>query len=124
EEALVRPVRSLIRTRLEVLEEPPLLVGQLSRDCHVDEDALVAAPESLQDGHPAPAEDPDLAGLRSRRELDLELPLQRRHRAPPRACGPRPGARGGAWFLGGSAVVKTSFPSGTKRGSGRPGTST
>src|SRR5947207_6845385 len=41
---------------------------------------MVAAAESLQHGHPAPAQHPDLAGLRPFRELKLCLPLQRRHR--------------------------------------------
>src|SRR5439155_2562076 len=79
EEPLIGPVGVLVRELLELIEEAPLLLGQVARDGDVDEQALVAAATSLQDRHAAPAEDADLAGLGAGLELDLELALERRH---------------------------------------------
>ena len=59
-------------------EQAALLVAEVARHEDVDEDALVAAAEALQDRHAAAAQDDDLAGLR---------PRPARAPPPPRASG-------------------------------------
>ena len=65
------------REALELLEQLPLLLAEATRHGDVHEHALVAAAEALQHRHAAPAEHAHLAGLRARRELDLDRALER-----------------------------------------------
>ena len=111
----VGPVGLLAGRTVELLEQVALLLGQLPWDGDVDEHPLVAATESLQDGHPAAAQDDHLAGLRPWIELELRLTVQGRivRRAPGAAC-----------VIVGSTVEKMSSPSRTKRSSGRTRTRT
>src|SRR5947209_11228541 len=80
EEALVVAVVVLGEALLELLEEPPLLVGQPARHAYVHEDPLVTPPESLEHRHAAPAQDADLPGLRPRLELQRDIALECRNR--------------------------------------------
>jgi len=56
---------------VELLEEAALLRGDLSRHCDIDEYPVVAAPETLEDGHALATEHANLARLRARVELEL-----------------------------------------------------
>src|SRR5512132_4138908 len=79
ENAFVGAVGLVVRRACELLEQPPLLVVQPARNGDVDEHALVASSEALEDGHPASAQHPDLTGLRALGELELRLAVQGRH---------------------------------------------
>jgi hypothetical protein len=99
----------------ELLEQPALLVAEVARDGHVHEQAMVSAPEALEHRHALPAQHADLARLRSRLELELDVAVERRDASlrPERRLGHR------------QVDVETmSLPSRTKRGSGRTWTRT
>src|SRR6185312_15630853 len=70
EEALVVPVGGLVALPLELLEQLTLLRGQAARNGHVHEHAVVTVSEALEHRHPLPAEDANLTGLRSGRQLE------------------------------------------------------
>src|SRR6185312_10005879 len=80
EEAFVRLVRAVVGVRVELREQAALLLAQVARDDDVHEHALVAAPEALEDGHAAPAQRDDLAGLRAGGEVQIDVALERRNR--------------------------------------------
>src|SRR5206468_2294101 len=61
-------------------EKPPLLVAQVARNSYVHEQAVVSAPESLEDRHALPAQDSDLARLSACFELELDIAVERGHR--------------------------------------------
>src|SRR5436853_7794634 len=63
EEALVGLVRPLVRLRVEVLQQAPLLLAQMPGHHDVHEHALVAAAEALEHGHALAAEHDDGARL-------------------------------------------------------------
>src|SRR5215211_7516038 len=79
EEALVGAVRVLAHGALELLEQAALLVVQLPRHRHVDQDPVVAAAEPLEHGHAPPSQHADLAGLGAGRKLEVFVPPERRH---------------------------------------------
>src|SRR5215831_11699454 len=68
--------------RLELLEEPPLLVREARRHEDVHEHAVVTGAAALQHRHAAPAQDDDLPGLGARLDVDLRLSVDRRDRDP------------------------------------------
>src|SRR3954447_20433229 len=78
EEALVGLVGLLVGVRVELLEQPALLVAQVPRHEDVHEHAVVAAAEALQHRHAAAAQHQDLTRLRAGREFVLDVPLERR----------------------------------------------
>src|SRR4051795_3689926 len=78
EEALVGLVGLLVGVGVELLEQPALLLAQVPRQDDVHEHALVAAAAALQHRHPAAAQLEDLTRLGARRELVLDVPVQRR----------------------------------------------
>ena len=76
----------------ELLQQLALLAAQPSRDDDVGHHAQVAAAaRAPQARHPVAAHGEDVAGLRSRRHLDLDVAVQRRHRQ----LGAQRGQRGG-----------------------------
>ena len=66
-----------VAQRLELREQPALLGGEPARDGDVDEDAMVAAAEALQDRHALAAQHPHLARLRPGGEVELLGPVER-----------------------------------------------
>ena len=62
--------------RIELLEQPPLLVAQVAGHRDVHEHALVAAAEALEHGHALPLQDAHLAGLHAGRQLELDRPFE------------------------------------------------
>src|SRR4051812_41320758 len=80
EEPFGLPVRALVGALVELAQEAALLVVEVVRHEHVDQDPLVAVTASLQNRHAAAVQDDDLARLRPRRQLELLLPVERRDR--------------------------------------------
>src|SRR4051812_6688425 len=80
EEPFGLPVRALVGALVELAQEAALLVVEVARHEHVDQDPLVAVTASLQNRHAAAVQDDDLARLRPRRQLELLLPVERRDR--------------------------------------------
>src|SRR2546430_6065296 len=80
EEPFGLAVRAAVGAVVELAQEAALLVVEVARHEHVDEDPLVAAPASLQHRHAAAVQDDDFARLRPRRQLELLLPVERRDR--------------------------------------------
>src|SRR5207302_10185560 len=79
EDPLLGAVRVLADSAVELLEQPALLVVEVARHEDVDQDAVVAAPEALENRHPPSAQDDDLSRLRPRLQRDLLVALERRH---------------------------------------------
>ena len=94
-----RPACSVVvGRRLELLEQPALLVREPARHDDVHEHAVVAAAEALEDRHALAAQDVHLAGLRARLDLELDGAVERLDRrpscrAPPRRTSGRPARR-------------------------------
>src|SRR4051812_9119255 len=63
EEAFVVTVGVLVARRVELLEQAPLLLAQVPGNGDVHEDALIAAPETLQHRHPLAAQHAHVARL-------------------------------------------------------------
>src|SRR5439155_23218284 len=79
EEPLVRAIGLLVLRLLELAEQATLLVAQAMRNDDVDEEAVVATPEALEDGHAPASQHADLSGLRSRLELELDVAVEGRN---------------------------------------------
>src|SRR5206468_6471367 len=63
--------------RVELLEQCALLGADPSWHAHVDEHAMVAAPEALQHRHALAAQHTDFTRLHAGAELELDLAVER-----------------------------------------------
>ena len=62
----------------------PLLRVEVGGNDQLEDDVLVAAASAVQRRQAAPAEQPDVAVLGARRDLERDLALERRRRIPRR----------------------------------------